>query len=115
MKIGDHLQALAARAPQLQIMLVVETLLTESSDSEHFHFIEGNVLQALEKNALLRGQRDIYAAGPPNMFRALARALDERKIDRNRVHMDSFGVWVAVTVSLATAIILLVATALLAL
>lgn len=34
----------------------------------------------------------IYAAGPPTIVRAPGRALDERKIDRNCLHMDSFGV-----------------------
>ncbi|MEX0964731.1 MAG: FAD-binding oxidoreductase, partial [Pseudohongiellaceae bacterium] len=88
----DTLQALAARASQLRILLVAETLLTRSSDSEQLHFIKGDVIDALEENGLLNGQRDIYAAGPPAMLRALARALDERKVDKDRVHMDSFGV-----------------------
>lgn len=88
----DALQALAAQAPQLRIVLVAENLLKNSSDSEHLHIIKGDVLDALEDNGLLNGQRDIYAAGPPAMLRALARALDERKVGKERVHMDSFGI-----------------------
>ena len=61
-------------------------------DLEYLRFIKGDILDTLEENGLMNEQRDIYAAGPPAMLRALARALDERSVSKDRGLMDSFGV-----------------------
>jgi ferredoxin-NADP reductase len=48
-------------------------------------------VNALADPALVEG-RDIYAAGPPMLLRALTADLARRGIDRARLNIDSFGV-----------------------
>jgi len=48
-------------------------------------------IDALADETLLR-ERDVYAAGPPMLLRALSADLARRGIDRERIHIDSFGV-----------------------
>ena len=88
----DSLQALAARAPSLRIILAVEKLQDPVISSPALHLVKGSVLDALTSDPTLPGQRDIYAAGPPVMLRELAHALDARAVAKSRIHMDSFGV-----------------------
>ncbi|MFN4360750.1 MAG: FAD-binding oxidoreductase [Hylemonella sp.] len=88
----DTLQALAARAPHMRVLLVAETLPHVSQQPAHLQWVKGNVLEALAEHGLPSSACDIYAAGPPVMLRALARALDEHQVSKERVHMDSFGV-----------------------
>jgi NAD(P)H-flavin reductase len=88
----DALQALAARAPGLRIVLAAEKLTSQAPESPAIRFVEGSVLDAMAQDVSLPGQRDIYAAGPPVMLREVARALDSAGVAKTRVHMDSFGV-----------------------
>jgi CDP-4-dehydro-6-deoxyglucose reductase len=88
----DALQALSVRAPGLRITLAVEKLPSPAAVSQAIHFVEGSVLDAMANDAVLPGQRDIYAAGPPVMLREVAHALDRAGVARSRVYMDSFGV-----------------------
>lgn len=88
----DTLQALAARAPNLRILLAVETLQDTASEKDHIHFVKGSVLEALKLDTALPGQRDVYVAGPPVMLREVARSLEARGVGKARLNMDSFGV-----------------------
>ncbi|MCA1776990.1 MAG: hypothetical protein LC676_15650 [Loktanella sp.] len=53
--------------------------------------MQGTVVDALADGTLL-SERDIYAAGPPMLLRALSADLSRRGVDRGRIHIDSFGV-----------------------
>lgn len=88
----DTLQALAARAPGLRVVLVAQQLENPPAVLPAIHFASGTVVDALAQDASLPGGRDIYAAGPPVMLRELAHALDQQGVAKTRVHMDSFGV-----------------------
>ncbi|MEX0828605.1 MAG: hypothetical protein WD005_06640 [Haliea sp.] len=88
----DALQALAARAPQLRIVLVAENLLKNSLDSEQSAFHQGRCTGCAGRKWLAERTTRYLCRWPPAMLRALARALDERKVGKERVHMDSFGI-----------------------
>ena len=86
----DELAAIAAAAPGLKIVLVAEE--GRLADlPKGFTQVQGTVVDALADETLL-GKRDIYAAGPPMLLRALSADLARRGVDRARIHIDSFGV-----------------------
>lgn len=86
----DDLAALAAAAPGLRIMLAAEQG-TRADLPAGFRLIAGTVVDALADLGEI-GDRDIYAAGPPMLLRALSAELTRRGVDRRQVHIDSFGV-----------------------
>ncbi|WP_416224017.1 hypothetical protein [Thiohalophilus sp.] len=86
----DELAAIAAAAPGLKIVLVAEEG-TMADLPKGFTQVQGTVVDALADETLL-GERDIYAAGPPMLLRALSTDLARRGVDRGRIHIDSFGV-----------------------
>lgn len=88
----DTLQSLVTRASNLRVLLAAENLQGAGPEMEHLHFIKGSVLDALNQDVTLPGQRDTYVAGPPVMLREVARALDARGVIKERLHIDSFGV-----------------------
>ena len=86
----DEIAALAAAAPGLRIVLAAE----EGAWPEPTQGITvktGTVVDALAGETLVAG-RDIYAAGPPMLLRALSAELKRRGVASGRVHIDSFGV-----------------------
>ena len=50
----------------------------------------GTVVDALGERSSRLVDRDIYAAGPPVMLRALIRDLDRSGVTKARVHFDFF-------------------------
>lgn len=86
----DELAALAATAPGLWIVLAAEEG-TRVELPDRITQVAGTVVNALADPALVEG-RDIYAAGPPMLLRALTADLARRGIDRARLNIDSFGV-----------------------
>lgn len=88
----DSLQVLVARAPNLRVQLVANTLTGKITAPASMALTEGNVLERLKEDVSLVNARDIYGAGPPSMLRELASFLDQRGVSRERQHMDAFGV-----------------------
>lgn len=86
----DDLAALAATAPGLRIVLAAEEG-TRADLPEGISLMQGTVVDALAGGDLVTG-RDIYAAGPPMLLRALSADLARRGVDRERINIDSFGV-----------------------
>lgn len=86
----DDLAALAAAAPGLKIVLAAEDG-TRADLPEGVNLVPGTVVDALAGETILAG-RDIYAAGPPMLLRALSADLSRRGVDRGRINIDSFGV-----------------------
>lgn len=86
----DALSELAAVAPQLKIVLAAE----EGAWPElpqGITVVTGTVVDALASGSLVAG-RDIYAAGPPMLLRALSSEFTRLGVDSGRVNIDSFGV-----------------------
>jgi ferredoxin-NADP reductase len=54
--------------------------------------VTGNAVDAASRDERLRAGRDIHAAGPAPMLRALSVGLDRLGIARERVQFDAFGV-----------------------
>jgi ferredoxin-NADP reductase len=50
------------------------------------------MLDSLRGDSSLLVHRDIYAAGPPSMLRALSHALRDLNVELARIHIDSFGI-----------------------
>ncbi|MFN3844255.1 MAG: FAD-binding oxidoreductase [Paracoccaceae bacterium] len=86
----DDLAALAAAAPGLKIVLAAEDA-TRADLPKGVNLMAGTVIDALEGETVVAG-RDIYAAGPPMLLRALSADLSRRGVDRGRINIDSFGV-----------------------
>lgn len=85
-----ELAAIVVAAPGLKIVLVAEEG-TLADPPKGVTEVRGTVVDALADSTLLEG-RDIYAAGPPMLLRALSTDLARREVDRGRIHIDSFGV-----------------------
>lgn len=88
----DTLQGLASRAPNLRVLLAASDLQGHPPEKDHAFFVQGSVLDALNLDAALLGQRDVYVAGPLVMLCEVARALDTRGVAKARLHTDSFGI-----------------------
>ncbi len=86
----DDLAALAATAPGLRIVLATEEGARADLPSG-IKLVQGTVIDALAGDGLVAG-RDIYAAGPPMLLRALSADLARRGVDRAHLTIDSFGV-----------------------
>jgi len=86
----DDLAALAAAAPGVRIVLAAEEG-TLANLPKRVSLVQGTVVDALAGEGLVAG-RDVYAAGPPMLLRALTAELAQRGVERERLHIDSFGV-----------------------
>lgn len=86
----EALTLLAAAAPQLRIVLAAEEGVWPDLPKGTIA-VQGTVIDALASGELA-AKRDIYAAGPPPLLRALAAELSRREVAKERVHLDSFGV-----------------------
>lgn len=88
----DELLPLLDQAPNLHIVLACEVGKPEVEIRDRLSFVSGTVVDALGERASMLVDRDIYAAGPPVMLRALMRDLDRSGVAKARVHVDSFSV-----------------------
>ncbi|HVB79634.1 MAG TPA: FAD-binding oxidoreductase [Candidatus Binataceae bacterium] len=86
----DELLPLLEQAPHLKITLAAELGQPSVQLSERLIFIQGTAVDALAKNQPLIANRDIYAAGPSVMLRALVQDLYRWGAPKDRVHIDSF-------------------------
>ncbi len=86
----DELLPLLEQAPHLEITLAAELGQPSVQLSERLIFIEGTAVDALAMNQPLIANRDIYAAGPSVMLRALVQDLYRWGAPNDRVHIDSF-------------------------
>jgi CDP-4-dehydro-6-deoxyglucose reductase len=86
----DELLPLLEQAPHLKITLAAELGQPSVQLSERLIFIQGTAVDALTKNQPLIANRDIYAAGPSVMLRALVQDLYRWGAPKDRVHIDSF-------------------------
>lgn len=89
----DTLRALAKQASNLKLYLVAENTQSDgSTEQQNLHFLRGNVLDALSQNIVTPNQRDIYMAGPPAMLREVNRFLLAQGVNKESLHVDSFGI-----------------------
>ena len=88
----DELSSLMQQLPHLRVVLAVEDGTSAASLPDRLTFATGTAIDVLRQDATLLAERDIYAAGPPAMLRALSQQLDRWDVARARVHIDSFGV-----------------------
>lgn len=86
----EDIAALAARAPGLRIVLAAEEGVATDLP-ERVKLVRGTVVDALADETYVAG-RDVYAAGPSALLRALTADLGGRGVDRARLHFDGFGV-----------------------
>jgi CDP-4-dehydro-6-deoxyglucose reductase len=87
-----ELLALHEQAPRLRITLAAESGDPPAKTDERLSFVSGTAVYVLAQNQSQIVQRDIYAAGPSVMLRALVHNLDRWGIAKERVHLDSFSV-----------------------
>jgi CDP-4-dehydro-6-deoxyglucose reductase len=87
-----ELLTLLDQALHLRITLAAETGEPPVKTDERLTFGHGTVVDVLAQDQTLLVQRDIYAAGPSVMLRALVHDLDRWGIPKERVHLDSFSV-----------------------
>ncbi len=87
-----ELTALHERAPNLRIMFAAESGEPPFQSGERLSFVIGTAVDVLAQNQSLLTARDIYAAGPSAMLRALVHDLDHWGITDDRIHLDSFSV-----------------------
>ncbi|MEX0744725.1 MAG: FAD-binding oxidoreductase, partial [Phycisphaeraceae bacterium] len=80
------------QAPRLRIVLAADEGAPSWPPRERLSFVQGTVTDVLDRDEALLAGRDIYAAGPPSMLRALGQQLARQGVARERVHVDSFGV-----------------------
>ena len=88
----DELSVLLEQLPQLRIVLAADEVTSNIKPAGRLSFASGSVIDALGQDTSLLARRDVYAAGPPAMLRALGHQLDHWDVARERVHIDSFGV-----------------------
>lgn len=88
----DSLPETLAAAPNLRVVLTAERGDAPVVAGERVSFAHGSILDSLRGDSSLLGHRDIYAAGPPSMLRALSHALRDLNVDMTRIHIDSFGI-----------------------
>lgn len=86
----EALASLKVEAPSLKVLLTAESGEPPVTAPSRLSFQHGTVVDALSQTVLLG--RDVYAAGPPAMLRALVHALSGWGVTNERVHVDSFGV-----------------------
>lgn len=82
---------LLAQAPGLRVVLATETS-AASIAHPGVRAVTGSAVDALLGDTNVHAGRDIYAAGPAPMLRALGLALDRLGVARERVRFDAFGV-----------------------
>lgn len=88
----DQLLLLLEQAPHLRIVLAAESGAPPDQTHERLTFVQGTAVDVLAKEGAPLKDRDIYAAGPSGMLRALARDLGRWGVPDERVHLDSFSV-----------------------
>lgn len=88
----DELGELCAKASRLQIYVSTHTQTLENPLAPCIFYRIGNAVTLLKSTPSLLQERDIYAAGPSAMMRALGKYLQESKITTERIHIDSFGI-----------------------
>ena len=88
----DELLALLEQLPNFKIVLATNDGVSVLPTHSRLTIREGNTIEVLDGDESLLVDRDLYAAGPPGMLRALSQQLDRRNIARDRIHMDSLGV-----------------------
>lgn len=86
----DELLPLLEQAPRLRITLAAESDQPPGPAHERLTFVRGTAVDVLEKNQSITSGRDIYAAGPNVMLRALVQDLSRWGVPKDRVHLDSF-------------------------
>ena len=87
----DELAELRGKLPQLRMVLVAESGDPQPPTGDRLTYAQGTAFDYLAGDPTLMTGRDIYAAGPPALLRALGHWLDQGGVARDRVHMDSFG------------------------
>jgi CDP-4-dehydro-6-deoxyglucose reductase len=88
----QEILALRDQAPHLRVTLAAESGEPPLEACERLSFIRGTAVDVLAQNRPMLADRDIYAAGPSVMLRALVRDLDRWGVPKERVHLDSFSV-----------------------
>lgn len=88
----DTLFALLQTLPRLRIVLAADQGAVALTLPERVSFASGSVIDVLNADTTQIDARDVYAAGPPAMLRALGHQLDRWQVARERVHVDSFGI-----------------------
>jgi CDP-4-dehydro-6-deoxyglucose reductase len=88
----DELSSLLEKLPHLRIVLAADQGALAELPFDRLIFAPGTAIDALSCDTSLLDGRDIYAAGPSAMLRALGSQLDRWKVARERVHVDSFGI-----------------------
>lgn len=86
----DQIFQLLEQTPHLRVVLTAESGAPISSTHERLAFVQGTAVDVLARENSLLKNRDIYAAGPSGMLRALARDLSRWGVPGDRVHLDSF-------------------------
>ena len=85
----DEFVQLLGQAPSLKVLLTAESGEPPVLALDRLSFQHGPVVDVLSQTAL--SGRDVYAAGPPPMLRALVHSLSSWGVANDRVHVDSFG------------------------
>jgi CDP-4-dehydro-6-deoxyglucose reductase, E3 len=85
----DELSSLLGRASGLRVVLAAQQGQLQSQ--ERVRVVPGTVVDALAAEGLAMPGRDVYAAGPPAMLRALAAWLPGQGVEAARTHFDTFG------------------------
>lgn len=87
----DEVNELRGQLPHLRVVMVTETATPPLPAGDRLTYGQGTVIDLLARDATLLDGRDIYAAGPPGLLRAIGHWLDQIGVARERVHLDSFG------------------------
>jgi CDP-4-dehydro-6-deoxyglucose reductase len=88
----DELAALLPQLAHLRVVLAVDEGGFQRMFPDRLSWASGTVIDVLAQDLTLVPGRDLYAAGPPAMLRALGHQLDRWAVAPERVHVDSFGV-----------------------
>jgi NAD(P)H-flavin reductase len=96
-KDAQDLYALDEIVPLLEQLPSLRVVLARAQGElnvahERVVLVKGTALDALIQDESLAVGRDIYAAGPAPMLRALGSQFDLWRLDRGRIHFDAFGV-----------------------